>query len=191
MSLDSGGLASAWIDEAGVFALTTASKLPQAKKYQRWVFSELAEQMTDMLPSSALFVHFSLSDPVSVLKCSISSAGTDSAATCEFHTSSCCLNLQVNAALSAGQPSDLTRVITQRQRAAFCASLSVLEPVLVQHATSQLLHSIAKHHSDKSQPILSHSGDFHSLACQTDRQPCQQSTTCLNLVPRSLNSHIV
>ena len=70
MSVDCGGLASAWIDEAGFFALTMASKLPSAKKYQRWVFSELAEQMTDMLPSSALFNHFSLSDSVSVLKCS-------------------------------------------------------------------------------------------------------------------------
>ena len=80
-----------------------ASKLPSAKKYQRWVFSELAEQMTDMLPSSALFNHFSLSDSVSVLKCSISSAGTNSAATCDFHASRCCLNLQVGAALSAGQ----------------------------------------------------------------------------------------
>ena len=29
------------------------------KKSQRWVFSGLAEQMTDMLPSSALFIHFS------------------------------------------------------------------------------------------------------------------------------------
>ena len=70
LSVDCGGLASAWIDEAGFFALTITSKLPSAKKYQRWVFSELAEQMTDMLPSSALFNHFSLSDSVSVLKCS-------------------------------------------------------------------------------------------------------------------------
>ena len=103
MLVDSGGLASAWIDEAGFFALTMASKLPSAKKYQRWMFSELAKQMTDMLPSSALSIHFSLSDSVSVLKCSISSAGTKSAATCDFHASNCCLNLQVDAALSAGQ----------------------------------------------------------------------------------------
>ena len=103
MSVDCGGLASAWSDEAGVFALTMASKLPSAKKYQRWVFSELAEQMTDMLPSSALFNHFAPSDSVSVLKCSISSAGKNSAATCDFHASRCCLNLQVDAALSAGQ----------------------------------------------------------------------------------------
>ena len=103
MSVDCGGLASAWIDEAGFFALTMSSKLPSAKKYQRWVFSELAEQMTDMLPSSALSINFFLSDSVSVLKCSISSAGTNSAATCDFHASSCCLNLQVDAALSAGQ----------------------------------------------------------------------------------------
>ena len=41
------------------FALTMASKLPLAKKSQRWVFSGLAEQITDMLPSSALFMHFS------------------------------------------------------------------------------------------------------------------------------------
>ena len=62
--VDVGGLwwaGSAWINEAGVFALTMASKLPSAKKSQRWVFSGLAEQMTDMLPSSALFIHFSLS----------------------------------------------------------------------------------------------------------------------------------
>ena len=103
MSVDCGGLALAWTDEAGFLVLTMASKLPSAKKYQRWVFSELAEQMTDMLPSSALFIHFSPSDSVSVLKCSISSAGTDSVATCDFHASSCCLNLQVDAALSAGQ----------------------------------------------------------------------------------------
>ena len=103
MSVDCGGLASAWINEAGVFALTMASKLPSAKKSQRWVFSGLAEQMTDMLPSSALFIHFSPSDSLSVLKRSISSAGTSPAATCDFHASSCCLNVQVDAALSAGQ----------------------------------------------------------------------------------------
>ena len=57
--MDCDGLASAWINEAGVFALTMASKLPSAKKSQRWVFSGLAEQMTDMLPSSALFIHSS------------------------------------------------------------------------------------------------------------------------------------
>ena len=85
MSVDCGGLALAWTDEAGFLVLTMASKLPSAKKYQRWVFSELAEQMTDMLPSSALFIHFSLSDSVSVLKCSISSAGTVSVATCDFN----------------------------------------------------------------------------------------------------------
>ena len=43
MPVDCGGLASAWINEAGVFALTMASKLPSAKKSQRWVFSGLAE----------------------------------------------------------------------------------------------------------------------------------------------------
>ena len=96
--MDCGGLALAWTDEAGFLVLTMASKLPSAKKYQRWVFSELAEQMTDMLPSSASSIHFSLSDSVSVLKCFISSAGT-----CDFHVSNCCLNLQVDAALSAGQ----------------------------------------------------------------------------------------
>ena len=32
MSVDCGGLASAWIDKAGFFALTMASKLPSAKK---------------------------------------------------------------------------------------------------------------------------------------------------------------
>ena len=84
MSVDCGGLASAWIDEAGFFALTMASKLPSAKKYQRWVFSELAEQMTDMLPSSASLIHFCLSNSLSVLKCSISSAGTNPAANCDF-----------------------------------------------------------------------------------------------------------
>ena len=96
--MDCGGLALAWTDAAGSLVLTMASKLPSAKKYQRWVFSELAEQMIDMLPSSASSIHFSLSDSVSVWKCSISSAGT-----CDFHASSCCLNLQVDAALSAGQ----------------------------------------------------------------------------------------
>ena len=96
--MDCGGLALAWTDRAGFLVLTMASKLPSAKKYQRWVFSELAEQMTDMLPSSASSIHFSLSGSVSVLKCSISSAGT-----CDFHASNCCLNLQVDAALSAGQ----------------------------------------------------------------------------------------
>ena len=35
MSVDCGGLASAWIDEAGFLAVTMASKLPSAKKYQR------------------------------------------------------------------------------------------------------------------------------------------------------------
>ena len=103
MSLDCGGLTLAWIDEAGFVALTMASKLPSAKKYQRWVFSELAEQMTDMLPNSASFIHLSLSDSLSALNWSISSAGTNSAATCDFHASNCCLNLQVDAALSAGQ----------------------------------------------------------------------------------------
>ena len=101
--MDCGGLALAWIDEAGFLVLTMASKLPSAKKYQRWVFSELAEQMTDMLPSSASFIHFCLSDSLSVLKYSISSAGTNTAATCDFHASSCCLDPQVDAALSAGQ----------------------------------------------------------------------------------------
>ena len=89
LSVACGGLAAAWINAAGFFVLTMASKLPSAKKYQRWVFSELAEQMTDMLPSSALFIHFSLPDSVSVLKHNISSAGT-SPATCDFHASSCC-----------------------------------------------------------------------------------------------------
>ena len=59
--------------------------------------------MTDMIPSSALFIHFSPSDSISVLQRSISSAGTSPAATCDFHASSCCLNVQVDAALSAGQ----------------------------------------------------------------------------------------
>ena len=54
-----GGLAAAWISAAGCFVLTMASELPSARKYQRWVFSGLAEQMTDMLRSSALFIHFS------------------------------------------------------------------------------------------------------------------------------------
>ena len=98
MSVDCGGLASAWIREAGVFALTMASKLPSARKSQRWVFSGLAQQMTDMPPSSALFIH-----RVSVLKRSSSCAGTSPVATCDFHASSCCLNVQVDAALSAGQ----------------------------------------------------------------------------------------
>eukprot|EP00891_Asterochloris_glomerata_P005831 jgi/Astpho2/5831/fgenesh1_pg.00080_%23_78_t len=40
-SVDSNELASIWINEAGFFALTMASKLPLAKKYQRWVFSEV------------------------------------------------------------------------------------------------------------------------------------------------------
>ena len=98
MSVDCGGLAPAWIDEAGFFALTMASKLPSAKKYQGWVFSELAEQMTDIF--LALLCS---STSLYVLRCSISSAGTNSATTCDFHASSCCLNLQVDAALSAGQ----------------------------------------------------------------------------------------
>ena len=68
LSVACGGLPAAWINAAGLFILTMASKLRSAKKYQRWVFSELAEQMTDMLPSSALFIHFSLLDSVSVLK---------------------------------------------------------------------------------------------------------------------------
>ena len=37
MSVECGGLASTWINEAGVFALIMASKLPSAKKSQRWV----------------------------------------------------------------------------------------------------------------------------------------------------------
>ena len=112
--VDCGGLASAWINEAGVFAVTMASKL--AKKSQRWVFSGLAEQMTDMLPSSALYIHFSPSDFLSVLKCSISSAGTSPAATCDFHASSCCLNVQVDAALSAGQlRQSLQKAFQQKQ----------------------------------------------------------------------------
>ena len=74
MSVDCDGLASAWFDAAGFIALTMASKLPSAKRYQRWVFSELAEQMNDMLPISALFIHFCLSDSLSVLRCSISLA---------------------------------------------------------------------------------------------------------------------
>ena len=41
LSVDSNELASIWINEAGFFALTMASKLPLAKKYQRWVFSEV------------------------------------------------------------------------------------------------------------------------------------------------------
>ena len=103
LSVACGGLASAWIKKAGVFALTMASKLPLAKKSQRWVFSGLAQQMTDMLPSSALFIHFSTSKSLSVLKRSISSAGTSPAATRDFHVSSCCLNMQVDAARSTGQ----------------------------------------------------------------------------------------
>ena len=39
----------------------------------------------------------------SCFKCSISSASKNSAATCDFHASSCCLNPQVDAALSAEQ----------------------------------------------------------------------------------------
>ena len=38
LSVDSNDLASIWINEPGFFALTMASKLPVAKKYQRWVF---------------------------------------------------------------------------------------------------------------------------------------------------------
>ena len=41
LSVDSNDLASMWINEPGFFALTMASKLPAAKKYQRWVFSEV------------------------------------------------------------------------------------------------------------------------------------------------------
>ena len=103
LSVACGGLASAWIKKAGVFALTMASKLPLAKKSQRWVFSGLAQQMTDMLHSSALFIHFSTSKSLSVLKRFISSAGTSPAATRDFHVSSCCLNMQVDAARSTGQ----------------------------------------------------------------------------------------
>ena len=68
LSVACGGLPAAWINAAGFFVLTMASKLQLAKKYQRWVFSELAEQMTDMLPSSALFIHFSFLGSVSVSK---------------------------------------------------------------------------------------------------------------------------
>ena len=53
--------------------------------------------MTDMLPSSALFLRFSPSASLSVLRCFISSAVKSSC----FQTSSCCLILQVDAALSA------------------------------------------------------------------------------------------
>ena len=116
MSVDCGGLASAWINEAGVFALTMASKLPSAKKSQCWVFSGSAEQMTDMLPRSALFIHLSPSDSLSVLKHSISSAGTSPAATCDSHASSCCLNVQVDAALSAGRlRQSLQKAFQQKQ----------------------------------------------------------------------------
>ena len=92
LSMACGGLAAACINAAGCFVLTMASKLPLAKKYQSWVSSESAEQMTDMLPSSALFIHFSL-ELIRFCVCLetfISSAGTSPAATCDFHVSSCC-----------------------------------------------------------------------------------------------------
>ena len=101
--MDRGALASAWNIEAGFFALTMTFKLPLAKKCQRWVISETAEWTTDMQSSLALFIHAFLSDSLSVLKHSISSAGTSPAVTCDFQVSSCCLNLQVDAALSAEQ----------------------------------------------------------------------------------------
>ena len=56
LSVDCGGLTSAWINQAGFCALTVASKLPSAELYQRWVLPESAERMTDMLPSSAMFI---------------------------------------------------------------------------------------------------------------------------------------
>ena len=50
------------------------------------------------------------------MKCSISSAGTKSAATCDFHTSNCWLNLQVDAALSAGQLHQSLQTAFQRKQ---------------------------------------------------------------------------
>ena len=47
-------LTSIWITEAGFFALTMKSKLPAAKHYQRWVFSEV-------LPSIHRTGHYGLS----------------------------------------------------------------------------------------------------------------------------------
>ena len=101
LSVACGGLAAAWINAAGFFVLTMASKLPSAKKYQRWVFSELAEQMTDMLPSSALFIHLSLSDSVSVLK--HPSAQLAQVQLLLVTSTRQVAALQVDAALSAGQ----------------------------------------------------------------------------------------
>ena len=54
------------------------------------MFSELAEQMTDMLPSSGLFIHFSLSDSVSVLKPSSAQLAQVQLLLVTFHASSCC-----------------------------------------------------------------------------------------------------
>ena len=64
LSVDCGGLASAWINGAGFCALTMACKLPSAELYQRWVPPESAERMTDMLPSSAVFVLLSMRSSV-------------------------------------------------------------------------------------------------------------------------------
>ena len=80
------------------------------------MFPESAEQVTDMLPSSALFIHFPLSDPLFVLKQSISSAGTSPAATSNFQVSNCCLDLQVDAALSAEQLRQSLRTAVQQKQ---------------------------------------------------------------------------
>ena len=53
-SLPANEAASIWITEAGFFALTMKSKLPAAKPYQRWVFSEV-------LPSIHRTGHYGLS----------------------------------------------------------------------------------------------------------------------------------
>ena len=65
------------------------------------MFSELAEQMTAMLPSSALFIHFSLSDSVSVLK--RSSAQLAQVQLLLVTSTRQVAALQVDAALSAEQ----------------------------------------------------------------------------------------
>ena len=95
------------------------------------------------------------------------------------------------------------RVTTRRQRAAFCAFSSVLQPALMQRARLQLLQSMAGNYCEEHQPKVSQSSaviDDSPTLMKTNARPvsvapnashCCQGLQTLMLFKSSLRSKLL
>ncbi len=83
------------------------------------------------------------------------------------------------------------KVMTRRQRAAFCAFLSGLQPASLQRVWPHLLHSIRENFCEEhAASMISHGSVLpgHSPTCCTSRQSCPCNTIRLSFLTKSPDS---